>query len=741
MSDALRPTQAIINYPVQPELTPPMKAAFSCAQVASPNGRRKPLGNSPLAHDSMAHIGVEHGTIQHGAGMHSHAMARDMRNRFLIALLFTVPVLLLSPMAGLRPLVVLPPSVNTNLVVFVLASGAILYPVWPFAVGAIHALRRGAADMSVLIMLSVVTGYLFSVGGTFFYGGPEFYEAASMLLVFVLLGHWLEMRARVGATDAIRGLVDLAPPMATVLRNGREVEIPTTEVAVNDLIIVRPGGKIPVDGEIVEGASEVDESTLTGESVPVRKGPGDPVVGATLNESGSFRYRATKVGANTALAQIIRLVQQAQNSKAPAQLLADRAAQWLVWTAVVIGLITFVVWFWWFGQTLFFALTLMVTVFIIACPDALVLATPMAVAIATALGARIGVLFKNAVALEAAARLTVVVMDKTGTLTVGRPVVVDVVTVPGTSDKAVLALAAAVERNSEHPLARAIIERAAGIELTAVADFTAVPGLGARAEVDRQAVSVGNAEFMATQNVPVEALDAEATRLQGSGLTVVYVARAGALRGIIAIADVIRPTAAEAIARLEALGIDVVMLTGDNRTTAERIARELGIKTVLAKVLPGQKAEVVRELQRQGKAVGVVGDGVNDAPALTQADVGLAVGAGTDVAIDSADVVLTKSDPLDVVRTIEISRGALRKMHQNLFWAAAYNVVAFPLAAGVLYPILLRPEIAALAMSGSTVLVAVNALLLKRFRGSDAAPNETSRAPKTAPSSSHGSLV
>jgi P-type Cu2+ transporter len=570
--------------------------------------------------------------------------------------------------------------------------------------------------MALLVMLSVVTGYVFSVGSTFVYGGPQFYEAASMLLVFVLLGHWLEMRARVGATDAIRGLLDLAPPKATVLRNGQELEIPTAEVRVNDLIIVRPGGKIPVDGEVVEGASEVDESTLTGESVPVKKGPGDPVIGATLNKSGGFRYRATKVGTDTALAQIVKLVQEAQNSKASAQLLADRAAQWLVWTAVVVGLTTFAVWFWWIGQTQFFALTLTVTVFIIACPDALVLATPMAVAVATGLGARNGILFKNAIALEAAARLTVVVMDKTGTLTVGRPSVVDVVTLAGTSPKDLLAWAAAVERGSEHPLARAIVERAAGIELPAVTDFTTVPGLGARAQVDGQTVWVGNAEIMATENIPLQALEAEAARLQGSGRTVVYVARGGALVGIIAIADAIRPTSVDAIARLRARGIDVVMLTGDNRATAERIARELGINIVLAEVLPGRKAEAVCKLQRQGKTVGMVGDGVNDAPALTQADVGLAVGAGTDVAIDSADVVLSKSDPFDVVRTIEISRAALRKMHQNLFWAVAYNALAFPLAAGVLYPILLRPEVAALAMSGSTVLVAVNALLLKRFR-------------------------
>jgi Cu2+-exporting ATPase len=680
------------------------------------------------AHDSIADMAMGHGATEHGAGMDSHAMARNMRNRLLIALLFTLPVLAFSPVAGLHPLFALPPSVNTELVLFLLASAAILYPVWPFAVGAVHALRRGAANMSVLIMLSVVTGYLFSVGSTFFYGGPQFYEAASMLLVFVLLGHWLQMRARVGATDAIRGLLDLAPPMAAVLRNGQEIEIPTAEVAVNDLIIVRPGGRIPVDGEVVEGASEVDESTLTGESVPVKKGPGDAVIGATLNKSGSFRYRARKVGADTALAQIVSLVQQAQKSKAPAQLLADRAAQWLVWTAVVIGLATFTVWFWWIGQTLFFALTLMVTVFIIACPDALVLATPMAVAIATGLGARSGILFKNAVALEAAARLTVVVMDKTGTLTVGRPSVVDVVTVPGTSPEQVLAWAAAVESNSEHPLARAIVERVAGIDLPAVTDFTTVPGMGARAQVDGQVLLVGNAELMARQNVPLQTLDAEAARLQGDGRTVAYVARGGALIGIVAIADAVRPTAGVAIARLQALGIKVVMLTGDNRATAGRIAGELGINTVLAEVLPGQKAEAVRKLQRQGKTVGMVGDGVNDAPALTQADAGFAMGAGTDVAIDSADVVLTKSDPLDVVHTIEISRAALRKMHQNLFWAVAYNAVAFPLAAGILYPILLRPEIAALAMSGSTLLVAVNALLLKRFRSSDSSLHTASPA-------------
>lgn len=670
-----------------------------------------PAHSGVVADDAMSHD--MH--MGHGMGMDPRAMARDMRNRFLIALLFTIPVLLLSPMAGFEPVIQLPASVNRDVVLFVLASGAILYPVWPFAVGAVYALRRGAANMAVLVMLSVVTGYLFSVGSTFLYGGPHFYEAASMLLVFVLLGHWLEMRARVGATDAVRALLDLSPQKATVSRRGGELEIPTADVQVNDVIIVRPGGRIPVDGKVVEGVSEVDESTLTGESLPVKKGPGDTVISATLNVSGSFRYRATKVGADTALAQIVRLVQHAQSSKAPAQLLADRAAQWLVWTAVVIGLATFVVWFWWIGQTVFFALTLMVTVFIIACPDALVLATPMAVAVATGLGARYGILFKSASALEGAARISVVVMDKTGTLTIGRPAVVDVVPVAGTS-KDVIVWAAAVEKGSEHPLARAIVEKANGFELPTVTDFTSAPGLGAQARVDGETVVVGNRSFLAAQNVSLGALEPDVVRLQGGGSTVVFVARGGALVGVVAIADTVRATSAGAIERLRRLGIDVVMLTGDNRATAERIARDLGVERVLSEVLPAQKARQVRSLQGEGRHVAMVGDGVNDAPALAQSDVGIAMGAGTDVAIESADVVLTKSDPLDVVHAIEMSRAALRKMRQNLFWAVAYNVVAFPLAAGVLYPLVLRPEVAALAMSGSTVLVALNALLLKRYR-------------------------
>jgi len=455
---------------------------------------------------------------------------------------------------------------------------------------------------------------------------------------------------------------------------------------------------------------------LTGESMPVQKGPGATVVGASINKSGSFRYKATKVGADSALAQIVKLVQEAQNSKAPAQLLADKAAQWLVIAAIVIGLATFAVWFWWVGQALLFAVTLTITVFVIACPDALGLATPMAVMVSTSLGAVNGILFKNASALEDATKLNVIVFDKTGTLTVGQPEVVQIVTADGVTEDVVLTAAAAVEQGSAHPLAQAIVRRAANLTVVAPTGFESLDGMGARAETAGGTVFLGNRLLMDTQKLALGRLDAEATRLQGDGRTVVHVSQAGRVIGLLAIADAVRPTSKAAVAKLRERKIEVVMLTGDNAATAKRIAADLGIDSVLADVLPGQKAEKIKALQATGKKIGMVGDGVNDAPALTQADVGFAIGAGTDVAMESADVVLMKSDPYDIVGAIELSHATLRKMHQNLWWAVGYNVLAFPLAAGVLYPFVLSPEVAALSMSGSTLIVAMNALMLKRTK-------------------------
>jgi Cu2+-exporting ATPase len=652
----------------------------------------------------------------HGAGHDMAAMARDMRNRFGVAFGFSLLLLPYSPMGlDMEPLA--PPfGLAMNRWLFILASGAVLWPSWPFFVAAWRALSNRVLNMATLVVLSVGTGYVFSVGSTFFFEGVQFYEAVSVLLVFILLGHWLEMRARAGANDAIRALMDLAPPMASVVRDGREVRVPTAEVLKGDIVVVRPGDKIPVDGEVVEGESQVDESMLTGESMPVKKTIGSQVAGATINKSGAFRYRATKVGAETALAQIVKLVQEAQNSKAPAQLLADKASQWLVLIAVVIGVVTFVAWYWVVGDTLLLALTLTITVFVIACPDALGLATPMAVMIGTGRGARNGILIKNALALEDATKLGVIIFDKTGTLTEGKPEVVDIAAASGRTKEDVLVLAAALEKHSEHPLAHAILERAGNLATQTAERFTNVDGMGAKAVLDGDPVLVGNRRLMDAERIDLAGMERTAAEMQGAGRTVVYVARAGKLWGLIAIADAPRPTAAATVRDLRARGVKVAMLTGDNQATAERIAKELGIDIVLAEVLPGQKADEVKKLQRQGHKVGMVGDGINDAPALTQADVGFAIGAGTDVAMESADVVLMRSDPYDVVGAVELSRATLAKMHQNLWWAVGYNVVAFPVAAGVFYPVTISPEIAALAMSGSSLLVAVNALLLKRAK-------------------------
>jgi Cu2+-exporting ATPase len=601
-------------------------------------------------------------------------------------------------------------------------SDTVLWGGQVFFVGAYRSLRHRILDMSVLIALSVGAGYLFSVGATFLFTSEVFYEASVVLLAFVLFGHWMEMRARAGASDAIRALLNLAPPKTTVIRDGQAIEVPTSEVQIDDVVLIRPGDKIPVDGVVIEGESSVDESMITGESVPVKKQPGGQVIGATINKTGTFRFRATKVGADTALAQIVKLVQVAQNSKAPAQRLADRAAQWLVAAAVGFGVATFVGWYWIAGASLIVALTLAITVVIIACPDALGLATPTAVMVGTGLGALNGILYKNATALEQASKVQAVIFDKTGTLTVGQPRVVHVEAAgnPRSEDELVR-LVASAEQSSEHPLAQAVVEHAKErrLPLAEPAGFEAIPGHGLRATVGGRTVLAGNRKLMRDHGMALDGLGERAAGLEGAGRTVIYAAVDGRMAGLIAIADAIRPTSRQAVEELDKLDIQVAMLTGDNRATAQRIAGELGIETVFAEVLPGQKADRVKELQEQGKRVAMVGDGINDAPALAQADVGIAVGAGTDVAMETADVVLMKSDPFDVIGAITLSRATVRKMRQNLFWAVGYNTVAFPIAAGVFYPsfgLLLRPEIAALSMAGSSLLVALNALLLKRTR-------------------------
>ncbi|GEK19886.1 heavy metal translocating P-type ATPase [Cellulomonas xylanilytica] len=670
-------------------------------------------GAAPSPHDAMGHGG------HHGSGSIAD-MARDMRNRFLVALVLSVPITLWSPIG--REIIGFdapaPFGLRDDVFALILSLPVIFYSAWIFFDGAYRALRARTLDMMVLVAVGVGTGWLYSLGVTLTGGGEVFYEAASVLATFVLLGHWVEMRARGGANDAVRTLLELAPATAVVLRDGAEVEVPTADVHVGELLLVRPGAKIPVDAVVESGESEVDESMVTGESLPVAKAHGDELIGASINTTGVLRARATKVGADTALAQVVSMVQQAQNSKAPGQRLADRAASWLVLVALAGGAITFAAWIV-AGATVPTAMLFAITVVVITCPDALGLATPTAIMVGTGLGAKRGILFKSASALEGAASIDTVVLDKTGTLTTGQPQVTDVV-VAGIDRADLMTAVRAIERESEHPLAKAISAYAAeqGAEEASASEFRNVPGHGATAVVGGKRVLVGNSRLMAAEGVSLGTLDAARAQLAASGRTAVLVAVDGQAVAVFALADEPRPTAAAAIAALHDSGAHVVMLTGDNQDTARRIADELGIDAVIAEVLPGDKAAKVSELQSAGRRVAMVGDGVNDAPALATADLGIAIGAGTDVAIETADVVLMRSDPLDVPVALRLGRGTVRKMRQNLGWAIGYNAIALPIAAGVFYPSLglsLSPEIAALAMSGSSVIVAVNALLLKRL--------------------------
>jgi P-type Cu2+ transporter len=694
-----------------------------CDPMAEPDGQPGPTpveahdvheagAPMPSPHDVMGHGG-------HGA-MSMEDMVRDMRNRFLVAALLSVPIILWSPIGrevvGFE--VAAPFGLRDDVFALLLSLPVVLYSAWIFFDGAWRALRARTLDMMVLVAVAVGAGWLYSLGVTLTGGGEVFYEAATVLTSFVLLGHWFEMRARGGANDAIRALLDLAPPQATVLRDGRPVEIPTAEVEVGDLLLVRPGTKIATDGVVEEGESEVDEAMVTGESLPVHKAPGDTVIGATVNTAGTLRVRTTRVGSDTALAQIVALVQEAQNSKAPGQRLADRAAFWLVFVALIAGTATFLTWLA-VGRPVTEALLFAITVVVITCPDALGLATPTAVMVGSGLGARRGILFKHATALETAARVDTVVLDKTGTLTKGEPEVTDLV-VEGFDRDRLLALVAAVERESEHPLAQAVVRYAEEQAVSPIpaGAFRSVAGHGAIADVDGHRVVVGNRRLLDAEGIDLGPLAQTRDDVAAGGRTAVLVAVDGRTVGVLGIADAVRETASAAVAALHRADVEVVMLTGDNGATARRIADELGIDKVIAEVLPEDKAGKVTELQQAGRRVAMVGDGVNDAPALAAADIGVAIGTGTDVAIETADVVLMRSDPLDVPTALTIGRGTLRKMRQNLGWAIGYNTLALPIAAGVFEPafgLMLRPEIAALSMSGSSFLVAVNALLLKRL--------------------------
>ncbi|PRH85037.1 copper-translocating P-type ATPase [Labrys okinawensis] len=660
-----------------------------------------------------------------------------LRRDLVLAALLTAPVFLVEMGGHLVPALHHVIQMNWGqwnwYAQFVLISLVLFGPGLRFFVRGIPALLRGAPDMNALVSLGAGAAWLFSVVATFLPAAlPEgtayvYFEAAGVIVTLILLGRYLEARAKGETSEAIRKLAGLQAKTALRLRDGSETEVPIAELRPGDIIRVRPGEKIAVDGEIVEGSSYVDESMLSGEAIPVTKGIGDEVIGGTLNKTGSFSFRATKVGSQTVLAQIIRMVEAAQGAKLPIQALVDKVTAWFVPAVIAIAALTFIAWLL-LGPSpaLTFALVNAVAVLIIACPCAMGLATPTSIMVATGRAAELGVLFRRGDALQSLRDVGIVAFDKTGTLTQGKPAVTDIETAPGFSENEALALLASVEARSEHPLATAIVEAARdrNIDIPAATGFEAIPGRGASAQVDGRKISIGSARWMAEQGIDAGRLSARAHTLGAQAKTPLFAVVDGRIAAVVAVADPIKPTAKAAVAALKALGIEVAMVTGDSRQTAQAIAARLGIETVEADVLPDGKAQTVKRLAADSRKIAFVGDGINDAPALATADVGIAIGTGTDVAIESAAVVLMAGDPNGVVKAIGLSRATMRNIAQNLFWAFAYNIALIPVAAGALYAVngtLLSPMLAAGAMALSSVFVVTNALRLRGFHPADSA--------------------
>jgi len=650
---------------------------------------------------------------------------RRARSKFVVGAILSVPIVIGSMVEGF---LWAPAWLRNPWLLWALATPVQFWVGFEFHAGFLRDLRHRTASMSTLVSIGTNAAYFFSLAVTLWphvfmpAGGMTYYETGAVVITLVVLGRWLEARARGRTSEAIRRLVSLAPRTARVVREGRELDVPTTEVGVGDLVRIRPGERIPVDGVVLEGASTIDESMLTGESLPVEKTAESRVVAGSVNQTGALLFRATHVGSETTLARIVRLVEDAQASRAPIQRLADRVAAVFVPIVLVVAGATCLAWLA-FGPEprLPMALTTAVAVLVIACPCAMGLATPTAIMVGTGKGAEHGVLIKSATALEVLHRVDTIVFDKTGTLTVGRPEVTDIVTVPGVGEDDALAVAAGAEQASEHPLGEAIVRLAKerGLALPPVGEFTAVPGQGIDAMAPDGRILLGNETMMNERGIDVSLLADRAIALQAQGKTVVVLAFAGRLLALIAVADVLKPDAAATIRRLREMGLAVAMLSGDNRRTAEAIAREAGIERVLAEVLPADKAGEIKRLQEGGHRVAMVGDGINDAPALTQADVGIVMGSGTDVAIEAADVTLMRSDVAGVVVALELSRRTIQIVKQNLGWAFGYNILLIPVAAGVLYPlagVLLSPILAGAAMAFSSVSVVTNSLRLKRWR-------------------------
>ncbi len=661
---------------------------------------------------------------------------RTVRNRFILAAVLGLSLFIISW---------LPSFAGKLYLLWALATPVQFWAGWRFYRGAWGALKHKTADMNTLIAVGTSSAYLYSMVAVLFPGlfvarGLEphvYFDTAAVIIALILLGRLLEARARGQTSEAIKKLIGMQPKTALIIRDGKEVEILVDDVQVGDLILVRPGQRVPVDGIVRQGYSSVDESMITGESIPVEKQVGDQVVGATINKTGSFQFEATKVGKDTTLAHIIRMVEEAQGSKAPIQRLADIISSYFVPIVIGIALVTFIVWYF-VGPApaLTFALLNFVAVLIIACPCALGLATPTAIMVGTGKGAENGVLIRSAEALERAHKINTVLLDKTGTLTQGEPKVTDIVALPPSSQEEVLRLAASAERGSEHPLGESIVKAAQEkkLKLTSAAEFNAIPGHGVEALVDGKRLLLGNLRLMQDRAFSLNGLEEEAERLREKGKTVMFLGIDGQVAGIIALADTLKPNARKALQELHKMGVEVAMLTGDNQRTADAIAREVGIDRALAEVLPEHKAQEVKKIQEEGKVVAMVGDGINDAPALAQADVGIAIGTGTDVAMETGDITLISGDLTGIVTAISLSKRTMRTIKQNLFWAFAYNVSLIPVAAGVLYFVFgqsgvppglhfilgdygfLNPILAAAAMAASSITVVTNSLRLRRFK-------------------------
>ncbi|MBI5102848.1 MAG: copper-translocating P-type ATPase [Nitrospirae bacterium] len=658
------------------------------------------------------------------------AAYRQLKIKVIAGAMLALPLMVLMQWRhiGLSHLIDLP--MRTNFIIQLLLATPVQFWIGrQFYSGAVSAARHGTTNMNTLIAVGTSAAYVYSVAATFFpdlfavkgYSAAVYFDTSATIIVLILLGRLFEARAKGRTSEAIKKLIGLQPKTARTARGDTELDIPVEEVEIGDIIVVRPGEKVPVDGVVIDGRSSVDESMVTGESIPVEKGRGDHVIGATINKTGSFRFEALKVGRDTMLSHIIELVQSAQGSKPPIARMADLIASYFVPAVMGIASVTFGVWYFFGPEPSFtYAVLNFIAVLIIACPCALGLATPTSVMVGTGRGAESGVLIRSGEALETAHKITTVVFDKTGTLTKGRPEVTDIIPA-GISDEKLLYYAASAEKGSEHPLAEAIMRKAADMGVT-VKDpeaFNAVPGHGIISEIDGNTVLLGNERFMRENEIDIDRLSSEAARLSGLGRTPMFISVGGKASGIVAVADTLKDSAGEVVSMLHKLGIEVVMITGDNRLTAEAVSKQAGIDRVFSEVLPHEKAEKVKGLQAEKRVVAMVGDGINDAPALAQADIGIAIGTGTDVAMEAADITLTGGDIKGVVTAISLSKATMRNIRQNLFWAFAYNVILIPVAAGVLFPffgILLNPMLAAGAMGFSSVTVVTNALRLKRIR-------------------------